>query len=181
MKIVDVKRTNTQGGSIRIHVVKNINNKIKLESNNIKQILNLENKRKLSIIKTYKLFFRDIQKQKNNFLKLLKDKQLVDKTIIGYGASAKATTLLFYYEIPEDIIKIIIDDSKIKENYFMPGYDIQIKSFNFLHKFNFDYIIIFAWNFSEPIIDKLKTIKNNLFLANSIPGRLKVLSVDFSH
>jgi len=177
MKIVDVKRTNTQGGSIRIHVVKNINNKIKLEYNNIKQILNLENKRKLSIIKTYKLFFRDIQKQKNNFLKLLKDKQLVDKTIIGYGASAKATTLLFYYEIPEDIIKIIIDDSKIKENYFMPGYDIQIKSFNFLHKFNFDYIIIFAWNFNKPIIDKLKTIKNKKFKVILLFPVVKLLSI----
>ena len=101
----------------------------------------------------------------------------MNKTIIGYGASAKATTLLSYYEIPEDVIKIIIDDSKIKQNYFMPGYDIQIKSFNFLHKFNFDYIIIFAWNFNEPIMKKLKTIKNKKFKIILLFPDVKILSI----
>ena len=43
--------------------------------------------------------------------------------------------------MPKNLIKVIIDDSNIKENYFMPGYDIQIKRFDYMYKIEFDYII----------------------------------------
>ena len=74
-------------------------------------------------------------------------------------------------------IKVIIDDSNIKENYFMPGYDIQIKQFNYMYKNKFDYIIIFAWNFSDSIIDKLKKIKNRKFKIISLFPVVKIFSI----
>ena len=42
MTIINVQRNNTQGGSIRVHVVKNCNKLIKLKSKNIEKIINLE-------------------------------------------------------------------------------------------------------------------------------------------
>ena len=177
MTIINVQRNNTQGGSIRVHVVKNCNKLIKLKSNNIEKIINLEKHKKLSMVKTYKSFFQNIEKQKNNFLKLLQSKKLKNRVIVGYGAAAKATTLLSYYEMPENIIKIIIDDSKIKENYYMPGYDIQIKRFNYLKKINFDYIVIFAWNFSEIIIEKLKTVRSKNFKIILLFPVVKIISI----
>ena len=177
MKIIEAQRTNTQGGSIRIHVIKNSNKTIKIKSNNIKKILEIEKNKKLSLIKTYKIFFNNIEKTKNKFIKLLKNKKFKNKSIIGYGAPAKATTLLEYYEFPNNIVNIIIDDSKIKENYYMPGYDIKIKRFNFLKKINFDYIIIFAWNFNEIIIKKLKTIKNKKFKVILLFPVVKIISI----
>ena len=70
-----------------------------------------------------------------------------------------------------------IDDSNIKENYFMPGYDIQIKKFNYMYKIKFDYILIFAWNFSDSIIDKLKKIKNRKFKIISLFPVVKTFSI----
>jgi len=90
---------------------------VKPNFNNIQKVLKLENKKKLTMIRTYKIFYKNIEKQKNNFLKLLQSKALKNSIIVGYGATAKATTLLSYYEIPKKTVKIIIDDSKIKENY----------------------------------------------------------------
>jgi len=177
MTIINVQRTNAQGGSIRVHVAKNVNMLIKPNLNNIQKILQLENKKKLAMISTYKIFYKNIEKQKNNFLKLLQSKTLKNSIIVGYGASAKATTLLSYYEIPKKTVKIIIDDSKIKENYYMPEYNIQIKRFNFLNKLNFDYIIIFAWNFNEIIIKKLKTIKNKKFKIILLFPVVKIINI----
>ena len=59
----------------------------------------------------------------------------------------------------------------------MPGYNIQIKSFNYLKKSNFDYIIIFAWNFSEIIIKKLKTIKNKKFKIILLFPVVKIINI----
>ena len=59
----------------------------------------------------------------------------------------------------------------------MPEYNIQIKRFNFLNKLNFDYIIIFAWNFNEIIIKKLKTIKNKKFKIILLFPVVKIINI----
>ena len=176
MKIIDVERTKAQGGSIRVHVV-NLLNDIK-ENKRVTNFVKLENKMGLSLISTYKKFFKDINKEKNNCLKSIQSKNLLNKKIIGYGAPAKATTFLAFYEIPTNLVKYIIDDSKFKKDLYMPGYDIQIKNFKYLEKANFDYIIIFAWNFNDSIIKKIKTLKktNNFDIILLLP-KLKVIKI----
>ena len=177
MKIIYAEKTKTQGGSIRIHVVQKSNRTLSTDYTSINKIIKLENKLQLSKIQTYQVFFQKVQKQKTNFLNLIKYKKLKNKIIIGYGATAKATTFLSFFEMPKNLIKVIIDDSNIKENYFMPGYDIQIKKFDYMYKIKFDYIIIFAWNFSDSIIDKLKKIKNRKFKIISLFPVVKIFSI----
>ena len=52
----------------------------------------------------------------------------------------------------------------MKQGKFTPGKNIQIINFQKLKSYNFDFIIILAWNFANPIIKKLKqNIKNKKF------------------
>jgi len=176
MKIIDVERTKVQGGSIRVHVV-NLENNMK-ENKRVNNLIKLEKKMGLSLVTTYKKFFKDISKEKNKFLNLINAEKLFNKKIIGYGAPAKATTFLSFYEIPNKLIEFIIDDSKFKEELYMPGYDIQIKNFKFLNKIDFDYIIIFAWNFNDSIVKKIKTLKkNNKFNVILLLPKLKIIKI----
>ena len=82
------------------------------------------------------------------------------KSIIGYGAPAKATTLMHHFEIGEDIVDFIVDDSEWKHYLYTPGKGIPIVPQNFIRDKNPDYILILAWNFSKSIIEKNSEFKS---------------------
>ena len=81
-----------------------------------------------------------------------------DKTILGYGAAAKTSTLLNYLKISDDL-KFIIDDNKLKQNHFIPGTKIKIISRKHVNK-NIDFLVVFAWNYFNEIKKKIRYAKN---------------------
>ena len=80
--------------------------------------------------------------------KMLKNKY---GKIAGYGAPAKATTKLNYYNINSEIFEFIVEDNPLKKDKIIPGVNIPIKSRNKLIKENIKVVIVLAWNFFEPI------------------------------
>ena len=81
------------------------------------------------------------------------------KQIIGYGAPAKATTALNYFNINKEI-NYIIEDNKLKHGKFIPGVKIPIFSKNKL-KDSDSTILVLAWNFFEEIKDNNRKLSNN--------------------
>ncbi len=101
-------------------------------------------------------FQNKILKEKKELLNILLSLKEEGKTVVGYGAPAKATTLLYYFGIGSDILDFIVDDSPLKEGKYMPGSHIPIVGSHELYAKNPDCVFILAWNFAEPIIKKLK-------------------------
>ena len=151
LEIFDFKTVKAQGGSIRIYV-SNIGLK-KLNRKKISSQISLENKKyKLFKINTYKNFETEINKNKNILKKLLIKIKSQNKKIAGYGAAAKTTTLLNYFDIGNEIIDFIVDDNKLKQNRFTPGTHIPIFDSKELYKKKPDYVILLAWNYSNFVI-----------------------------
>ena len=84
--------------------------------------------------------------------------ELNNKTIIGYGASARSSTLLNFCDFSDLNIKAIADKSNFKHGLFSPGTNIQIMSPLEALKLNPDIIILLAWNFKDEIINELRQI-----------------------
>jgi hypothetical protein len=82
------------------------------------------------------------------------------KIIYGYGASAKSTTFIHQYNLSNNQIKYIIDDSYLKQNLFTPGSNIPITSIDILNREKCDYLIILSWNFIDDILLKIKTYRD---------------------
>ena len=175
-KVIFVEKTNTQGGSIRIHCVREKNNLIKINNSSISKFKKLEKKMKLNNFKTFIDFEKKIKTNKNEFFRIAKKLNVFNKKIIGYGAPAKVTTFLSYYNFPTNSIKYIIDDSIYKQNLFLPSHDIEIKNFTILKKIHFDIVIIFAWNFKESIINKLNKLNKNFKIIIPFP-KTKIIDV----
>ena len=153
LEIFDFKIVKAQGGSIRVFVGhSNIHtiNKAKIK----KQIIFEKNKLKLFNIKSYRIFEKKIIKVKIELNKLLAKLKYKKKSIIGYGAAAKTTTLLNYFNIKKNFIESIIDDNLLKQNKYTPGTHIPIKASKHIYISKPDYIIILAWNYSNSIIKK---------------------------
>lgn len=77
------------------------------------------------------------------------------KRIIAYGAPAKATTLMFHFDIGPPAIEAIIDDSPLKQGRYSPGKHLPIIDSAVLERDPPDYILILAWNFASAIMEKL--------------------------
>lgn len=149
--IFKVEKIDTHGGSIRCYIKKNF---IKKDLK-IKSILRYEKKFGLHNKKLFLKFSNKLEKKKNIFKNfLLKNK---GKNIVGYGAAAKTSTLLNFLEI-SDNIQCIIDDNKLKQDYYIPGTKIKIVSKDKIDK-KIDYLIVFAWNYFEEIKKKIKYAK----------------------
>lgn len=85
---------------------------------------------------------------------LLRRLKAESRTIAGFGAPAKATTLMYHFGIGPDLIDFIVDDSPLKQGLYSPGMHIPVLSSQAIEQRKPDYMVILAWNFAKPIIAK---------------------------
>ena len=154
-KIYRSEKIDTHGGSIRVYIKKD--KKVKIEKS-VKKILNEEEIFGIKDFKTYQKFAENVYKIRENVLINIKKLKNKNKTIIGYGAPAKATTALNFFGISEEI-DFIVEDNKLKHNKFIPGVKIPIKDKSYI-KNKKNILLVLAWNFYNDIK------KNNLNLSN---------------
>lgn len=125
----------------------------------VKELERFEKTQNLYDFKTYQKFAEKILEIKDFLQKLLLDLKRKRKKVVGYGASAKGTTLLNYCNVDSTHIKAIVDDTKAKQGKFIPGCKIPIVSKDYLDKEQPDYIVLLSWNFSTEIIQKTLKFK----------------------
>jgi SAM-dependent methyltransferase len=76
------------------------------------------------------------------------------RRIAGYGAPAKATTLMHHFGIGPERIEFIVDDSPLKQGLYSPGLHVPIVGPEALVEREPDYLLLLAWNFARPIVEK---------------------------
>ena len=158
LEIFDIKNLTTHGGSLRYYIKKIKNSHIKVKSS-VKKQINKEINFGLNKINTYNKFAKQVIKSKDNLLDIFNKIKNNNKTIIGYGATAKATTVLNYCKVDEKIINFFVDTTPDKSNRLMPGKRIKIFKYNQKLLNNVDYIFLGAWNFKKEILNKEKKFK----------------------
>ncbi|MAR64512.1 MAG: hypothetical protein CMB83_01075 [Flammeovirgaceae bacterium] len=162
MKVYKVKEVDTHGGSLRVYVTKDKNKRL---HKSVNQYIELEKKNKLDKIETYYKFAKDVKKVKLNSLNNIKKILSENKKILGYGAPAKATTILNYFGLNEDYFKYVVDDSEIKHGTYIPETNIQIISKDDINPEDYEFVLVLAWNFYDSIVKNNKTdFKNSKFI-----------------
>ena len=145
LSIFNAEKIDTHGGSIRVYVDK----KKRKVQNNVNKLLKEEDNFGIKNYETYKKFGNKVYEIRKNVLKNLENLKKDKKTIIGYGAPAKATTALNFYGITSQI-DFIVEDNSLKHNKYIPGVKIPIKSKHKIQNKN-NNMLVLAWNFYEDI------------------------------
>ncbi|HEX9780127.1 MAG TPA: class I SAM-dependent methyltransferase [bacterium] len=72
----------------------------------------------------------------------------------GFGAPAKATTLMYQFGLGAETLEYIVDESPLKQGLFSPGLHIPVVPASVLQDpaRRPDVLVILAWNFAEPIM-----------------------------
>ena len=150
MQIFDVVKKDVHGGSVRVYVkFKEAKYKVK---GSVKKFIDLEKKKKLFNIDTYRRFAREIEENKIKLSKRLRKLKKEKKSIAGYGAPAKSTTLLHHFNLGTETLDFIADDSPYKQGLFTPGKHIPVISPKEIYTKNPDYLLILAWNFADSVM-----------------------------
>ncbi len=78
--------------------------------------------------------------------------------VIGYGASARSSTLLNTAGISGNQLSVIIDRNEIKQGSLTPGSDLPIVSFEDgrAHLTDAKSVLLLAWNFESEIVEDLR-------------------------
>lgn len=149
LEIFDCFKSPIHGGSICLLI-----SKIKkfITTNELSQILKYE--RKYFNKRLIHAFIKNVKINKIKFISLIKNLKKKSNVIGTYGASAKGSTLLNFYNLNEKYIYKAFDNSENKINKYLPGSKIRITSTDSIEKYKCDYIIITAWNYLRIILRK---------------------------
>jgi methylation protein EvaC len=155
LNLVDVIPQLTHGGSMRYIIQRNKGS----ISDNLKKILTHEKKIKLDSIESCLNFKKNCEISKDKLINKIQLLKKAGKSICGYAATSKSTTVLNYCNIGTDQIDYICDTTKEKINKFSPGKHIPIKDMSHFYKKPTDVAYLFAWNHKKEILNKEKSYK----------------------
>ena len=169
LEVFNIEKLNTHGGSLRYYIKKISNNKFEVHKK-VKMQLNQELRYGINKYSTYIEFKNKVESSKEKLKQILLKLKKKNKKIIGYGATAKSTTVLNYCSIKNETLEYFLDTTPNKAGKYMPGTHICIKEYNktLLNKAN--YVFLGAWNFKEEIFKKERRyIKNGGKFITHVP------------
>jgi len=157
MEVTNAEHLPIHHGQLRVFVQRQGDGKVQPA---VAEILKNERAYGLGDFKTYLQFAETAQKIKHELNRTLKD--LIDqgKSIVGYGAPAKASTLLQFLGIDQKTVRYIVDLSPLKQGRFTPGLHVPIVPTERLLEDQPDYALLFAWNFVDEILEQQEEYRN---------------------
>ena len=154
LKIFRVENLDIHGGSNRYFIKKKQSDR-KIEKS-VKSQKDKEIRYGLDKINTFIKFSTRVKESKKKLISIFNRYKLHNKKIIGYGATAKSTTILNYCNIDNSTIDYFLDTTKDKQNKYTPGTKILIKKYNGSIDNDVDLVFLGAWNFKKEIFKKEK-------------------------
>ncbi len=162
MEVFEIKHNKeVRTGSTRFYVKFNSNSNLKI-SDNVNKVYSREINLNYHKKNIYNEYASKVELNKNQTIDLLKKLKSEGKSIIGYGASGRGTVIMNYCKIDSRYLDYVVDDAPQKVGFFTPGTRLEIKSWDYVLENGYpDYIILFAWSFTEEVIKKRQDFIQN--------------------
>jgi SAM-dependent methyltransferase len=157
LRVFDVEELPTHGGSLRVYVC-NAEAEGKPASDGVAELAARELAAGYEDLEVYTSFGQRMAATKRQVLRCLIDAKDEGKTIVGYGAPAKGTTLLNYCGIGRDLLDYTVDKSPHKQGAYLPGVHIPIREPDEIRRTRPDYVFILPWNLKDEIMDEMSFV-----------------------
>jgi SAM-dependent methyltransferase len=158
LRVFDVEELPTHGGSLRVYA-RHAENEALPETDRVGELAARELAAGYDQLTVYTSFGERIAMTKRRVLRCLLDAKDEGKTIAGYGAPAKGTTLLNYCGVGTDLLDYTVDKSPHKQGYYLPGVHIPIRDPGEIRRTRPDYVLILPWNLKDEIVDEMSFVR----------------------
>ncbi|MCX7309103.1 MAG: class I SAM-dependent methyltransferase [Afipia sp.] len=157
LRVFDVQTLPTHGGSLRIFACRKSAAHALCDS--VAAQRHLEAAAALGQIDAYRKFARTVVDAKIDILRFFIDAHQSRKRVVGYGAPAKANTLLNFCGIGTELLEFTVDRNPHKQGMLMPGSRVPVLSPDEIFKARPDYVMILPWNLQAEISESMKDIR----------------------
>ena len=154
LEIVDFEHVWTHGGSIRYfvgHKKPGLNKKVETAIRN----------EGLDNFDAFNSFGKMIEFSAKRFKQRLVD---LDRPCVGYGATAKSTTILNFCDIGPELVEKIYDTTPTKQGKYSPGAHIPIESYDRFKEDNPENVVMLCWNHMGEVFAKESKMDINWIL-----------------
>lgn len=158
LRVVDVDRLLTHGGSLRLWVAHAGSQHEPAEA--VAALRALERDRGLARLETYRAFASRVRKVKRDLLRFLTGAAERGESVVGYGAAAKGNTLLNYSGVRNDLVAFVVDRNPHKQGMLLPGVRLPIEPVERLREARPDYVLILPWNLTAEITAQMADIRS---------------------
>jgi hypothetical protein len=156
LEVVDLEELPTHGGSLRLFIAHRGAQPVRAS---VIEARRREREFGLDRIDSYRGFAGAVAKRTREIRDFLLAARGEGQRIAGYGAPAKASTLLNHCGIGPDVIEYTVDRSPHKQGRFVPGTAIPIHAPERIDATRPDCVVIFPWNLRDEILAQMGHVR----------------------
>jgi len=157
LEIFRTERLAIHGGSLRLYAGHAGAHGVE---RSVTSLLADENARGVASMKYYDGFASRVLAIKQSLRDLLAQLKQSGKTVAAYGASAKGSTLLNFFQLGQESLDFVADRSTYKQGRLTPGTHIPIVPPEALLQKRPDYTLLLTWNFADEILAQQKAYRD---------------------
>jgi SAM-dependent methyltransferase len=150
LAVIDVELAEVHGGSLIVHVTHE--ERRREPSARVDLVLERERKLGLTEMETWQRFAGRVAAVREELLHFFREAARYGQFVVGYGASAKANTLLAYCDLGPKQLPYIVDKNPWKQGLLTPGQHIPVVEPERLLRDQPDIALVLAWNFVGEIM-----------------------------
>ena len=158
LRVFDVEKLTTHGGSLRVFAC-HVTSVRHQTASTVSAVLAEEVGAGLERDAPYSAFAEAVIDRKCALLRFLIDAREAGRVVVGYGAPAKANTLLNYCGVGPELVPFTVDRSPHKQGTLLPGTRIPVRAPDAILQTRPDYVIILAWNLKDEIMTQMAAIR----------------------
>jgi hypothetical protein len=113
----------------------------------------------LSATATFESFAAGVAAIRDDLRAFLESARARGDAVVGYGAPSRASTLLNYCGITENLLAYTVDRSSLKQGRLMPGCGIPIHEPDAILRTRPAYVLILTWDIKDEVVRQMAAIR----------------------
>lgn len=147
LTVNDVRRLPIHGGSLRLTLSRKPD-----RSEAVETLLEEERRAGIDSPRFYRSFGDRVRRFRTQALERIASLKADGRRLAAYGAAAKGTIMLNFLGLSGDTVEYAVDRNTYKQDKYIPGVRIPIRSPEVLCQDRPDYVLLLPWNIREEIV-----------------------------